>query len=147
MVKAPPCPPSFWPGYTKNNRDPPRPIFYQTGKLQCSKSNGSPFTARKAKYGWSPPSTPPFDLGTPKTIGVLLGLCSIILVSYNVLSPTVFSLARGQQNMVKGPPPSPPLPPFELYEPKSIGTLYDIISKRLYRINILSSLLLSKLSG
>ena len=41
----------------------------------------------------------------------------------------------------------PPIPPFELYGPKSIRTLNDIIFKCLHRMKNQSSLVLSKLSG
>ena len=63
-------------------------------------------------------------MGTPKTIQNLLGLCSIILVSYNVLRQTVLPLARRKQNMVK----APPLPPtFEIHAPKTIGHLLGLV--------------------
>ena len=52
-----------------------------------------------------PPAPLSFNLGTPKIIGILLGLCSIILVSYNGLGRTVFPSARGEQNIVKAPSP------------------------------------------
>ena len=50
-------------------------------------------------------------LHAPKTVGHLLGLCSIILVSYNVLSLTISLLRAESKLWLKTPPPSP-LPPL-----------------------------------
>ena len=91
--------------YTKT----PRPIFYHIGTpksigillglclIILVSYNGLGRTvfllAREEQIMFkAPPPFPPpplFDLGTPKTIGILLGLCSMILVSYNVLSLTI----------------------------------------------------------
>ena len=53
------------------------------------------------------PPSPSFVRGILKMVGVLLGLSSIILVGYNVLSIMVFPLPVGTQNMVT-PLPCPP---------------------------------------
>ena len=50
---------------------------------------GDLYSTPKIIHKVPPLLLPLFDLGTPKTIGILLGLCSMILVSYNVLSLTI----------------------------------------------------------
>ena len=81
-----------------------RDLIAASRPLKLGTYIGTPKTIHKVL-----PLPPPFDLGTPKIIGILLGLCSIILVSYNGLGRTVFPLARGEQIMVKVFHPLPPL--------------------------------------
>ena len=86
-------------------------------------------------------SPPPFDLGSPKSIGYTLLPVTIFVVIYSSLPHLVSELSYENQNMGKAPAPPPHV--FDLHAPKSIGLILMVMSLNLVNLNDLAQAILA----